>query len=484
MKIRYAIKSVPCDDTQALEDLLNEMTDAGWDLYTMQEIETEEGFVFNCIFTGEVRAEKKDDDIINVKSFRSQMEKILYANQSPYLSCKELQQKIKHQRQKIQKIKTELEQDNEATGSKIRQELNNQISDNLKKLEELRQSLIKTISPNVMYSKIKQEKLTICLGEEILDVVNPDSGAELIAETVRIREKLVNELGYVMPKVVFEDDYDLEPYEFSIKVRGLEVCKSGVYTDCKAYFEDELNLGKKQKRTIYDEITGKNIVWIEKSKTKDFWQQGVSASEYIARMLEYTVIKYIDDLFDYNDVGRYIEIVNDENPFLCENLLAEYLSVSELKYILINLLKEEISLKDIIFIFEKLNDYIEDSAKEELIDRIRMHLSDKISKNIANDDNIITAYDLSSVTLKKIFSKFDEKTNTVKIDEKMAQSLKNKVLKAAKKHDIPLDEIIICAPEENRRMIFLIFSHLLPKIKVISKSEISSDYIIEILDEI
>ena len=484
MKIRYAIKSVPCDDPQALEDLLNEMASTGWDLYTMQEIETEEGFVFNCIFTGEIRHDKKEDDIVNVKNFRSQMEKILYANQSPYASCKELQQKIKHQRQKIQEIKTELEQETDLPLSKSRQELNDLMSDSLKKLDELRQNLIKTISPNVMYSKIKQEKLTICLGEEILDVVNPDFGAELISETVRIREKLVNELGYVMPKIVFEDDYDLEPYEFSIKIRGLEVLKSGVYTDCKAYFEDELNLGKKQKRTIYDEITGKNIVWIEEEKTKDFWQQGVSASEYIARMLEYAVLKHLEALFDYNDVGRYIEIVNDENPFLCENLLTEFLSVSDLKYILISLLKEEVSIKDIVYIFEKLNDYAEDSMKEDLIDKIRFSLSEHISKKLANEENIITAFDLSDATLKKMFSDFDEETNIIKIDDKTAQSVKNKILKAAKKHEIPLDDIIICAPQEDRRMIFLILSHLIPKIKVISKTEISSEYIIEILDEI
>ena len=106
MKIRYSIKSVPSDDPQALEDLLNKMAETGWDLYTMQEIETEEGFVFNCIFTSERSSRNSsDEDIINIKNFRSQMEKILFASQSPYLSCKELQQKIKQKREKIQEIK-------------------------------------------------------------------------------------------------------------------------------------------------------------------------------------------------------------------------------------------------------------------------------------------------------------------------------------------------------------------------------------------
>ena len=88
MKIKYAIKSVPSDDTQALEDLLNKMSNEGWDLYTMQEIETEDGFVFNCIFTSELKLnnQDKEEDILNIKAFRSQMEKILYSSQSPYFS--------------------------------------------------------------------------------------------------------------------------------------------------------------------------------------------------------------------------------------------------------------------------------------------------------------------------------------------------------------------------------------------------------------
>ena len=50
-KMQYIIKSVPTDDKQALENLLNEMSEQGWDLYTMHEIESEDSIDFNCIFT-------------------------------------------------------------------------------------------------------------------------------------------------------------------------------------------------------------------------------------------------------------------------------------------------------------------------------------------------------------------------------------------------------------------------------------------------
>ena len=71
-KMQYVIKSVPTDDKQALEDLLNEMSEQGWDLYTMHEIEGESSFDFNCIFARQKQEEETSDldDIVNVTSFK------------------------------------------------------------------------------------------------------------------------------------------------------------------------------------------------------------------------------------------------------------------------------------------------------------------------------------------------------------------------------------------------------------------------------
>ena len=120
-KMHYVIKSVPTDDKQALEDLLNQMSEDGWDLYTMHEIETDSSFDFNCIF---VREKQEDDsteldDIVSVTSFKSRMEKMLSAPTSPYDSCKEIQIKIANQKDRIKRIKSELENDNLSVDEKI-----------------------------------------------------------------------------------------------------------------------------------------------------------------------------------------------------------------------------------------------------------------------------------------------------------------------------------------------------------------------------
>ena len=54
--------------------------------------------------------------------------------------------------------------------------------------------------------------------------------------------------------------------------------------------------------------------------------------------LKYIIIKYIEEIFDYMDTNHYIEIVADKNMFLIENIIPDFISVSELKYILSNII--------------------------------------------------------------------------------------------------------------------------------------------------
>ena len=169
-KMQYVIKSVPTEDKQALENLLNEMSDQGWELYTMHEVETENSFDFNCIFARQKQEEDSTDldDIISVTSFKSRMEKMLAAPTTPYATCKEIQLKISNQKDRIKRIKDELENDRLSVEEKNR--LNSQMSDELRQLEVLKQSLVNEISPENLYSTIKEEKFTVQLSEEILSL--------------------------------------------------------------------------------------------------------------------------------------------------------------------------------------------------------------------------------------------------------------------------------------------------------------------------
>ena len=484
-KMQYVIKTCSSENTQELQNLLNEMSMNDWELYSMQEVENDDGQILcHCIFMKEASPSNNEinADTINISTFKSQMEKMLSPEQSPYEICLEIQSKIKDQKAKIAKIKTELE--GEAPASVNRKKLNDKISAGLKELDELKLKLAKATSPDAMYSKLKEEKLSIHLSEEILGYIDPDSEIqeeELVAETVKSRLKLTEELGYVIPKIVFKDDENLNPYEFSIRVRGIDVFKSCVYPQFLMFFADDLHLDKKIKNSIIDtdQITGKKIIWIEKDKTKDFWQNGISGSEFIARALEYCAIKYVDDLLDYEDLDKY----NDTNDFLVSNIIPDFVSLSDLRFILTSLIREKISIKDITYIFEKINDFAQETTKSDLIKKIRLSLSKQICKYYKNTDGVISAFEISDKTLDKFMPNFDESDDAIiRIDAGFAETLAEKISKKMVQFNIDNPKLLV--PLEFRHLIFTLLSSYLNNITVLSREEIGCNAQIEIISEI
>ena len=109
----------------------------------------------------------------------------------------------------------------------------------------------------------------------------------------------------------------------------------------------------------------------------------MSGAQFIARALEYTAIKYVDELFDYNDVEKYIDVVSKRNDFLVENIIPDFISLSDLKFILTSLVRERVSIKDITYIFEKMNDFAEESAKSDLLKKVRLALARRICAQYA-----------------------------------------------------------------------------------------------------
>lgn len=485
-KMQYVIKSVPTDDKQALEDLLNQMSDEGWELYTMHEIEGEDSIDFNCIFTRQKQDEDSTDldELVNVTSFKHRMEKMLASPTTPYETCKEIQLKISNQKDRIKRIKSELENDSLSIDEKNR--LNTQMSDELRLLDSLKQALVNEISPENMFSTIKEEKFTVHLSEEILDLVALEYNNGLLSETVKIRQKLTDKLGYVIPHIHFHNDDELGQNEFAIKIHDVEVFRGLAFLDFVAYYKEELKGYKITEDDIVavDNMTGKKLIWINKDKTKDFWIKGMSAVEYIGKIIEYISIKEVSDILDYNDINKYVEIVIENNSFLVDNIIPDFITASDLKYLLTCLIREKVSVKNIIYLFEKINDYANEPTKEDLLDKVRLAFSKQIIKDLA-DNGELKVIEFSDETLEKVdgfFNSEEDGENVIRIDAMDVQEIAGKINKLAKIKK--LDNPILAVPMDLRHMCFVILSEFVPNMTVLACEEMVSDYNIKFIGKV
>ena len=486
-RMQYVIKSVPTDDKQALENLLNEMSDSGWDLYSMHEVETDDGFDFDCIFMREKQEDDTTDldDIVNITSFKYRMEKMLAAPSSPYESCKEIQLKIANQKERIKKIKDQL--DSESLSPSGKKQLNNQMSDELRQLDTLKQALVNEISPDTMYSAIKEEKFVVSLSEEILEVISMDSSENLLSETVKIRQKLTDTLGYVIPHIHFHNSDELMQNEFSIKIHDIEVFRSVVFPGYIAFYKDDLKGYKvtEEDFVVIDDITDKKLVWIQQDKVKDFWVKGMSAVEYIGKAIEYISVREVSDIMDYNDVNKYVEIVIENNSFLVDNIIPDFITASDLKYLLTCLVRERVSVKNIVYIFEKINDYANEPTKEDLLDKVRLALSKHIVRDLAEDGEL-KVIEFEDSTIDKVYSFFKEDEHNdeaiIRIDASDVQAIVDRLMKFVKSKKVT--KPILVVPMDIRHMVFVILSEFVQDITVLAHEELVSNCNVKFIGKI
>lgn len=183
--------------------------------------------------------------------------------------------------------------------------------------KEQQQLIRDLINPNKNYERLGVDIITILVGKKLLPVVDPDLKGSLMVEIAQLRQDLTDSLGYVIPNYRIMDYSGIAGNEYQILIRG------------KAVFKGSLP---------DDDIENNNVDSIIKNLTE-------------------ICIKYVHKIMTKTDVLKIMELTKSQDPTLINDLVPLFLSPIDLKKIFANLISQRISIRDIVFIFEILNDH-------------------------------------------------------------------------------------------------------------------------------
>ena len=173
-----------------------------------------------------------------------------------------------------------------------------------------------------------------------------------------------------------------------------------------------------------------------------------------------------------------------KNHYLVDSLIPEVVSVGEIRYILAQLISDYISVRDIVFIFEKIGDFASDDEDLDLIEEIRMSLSRQISKSLSDDGATISAFVLSEDAADIFCNIIEDEENGTSVDIKAVDKLISKINKAIFVGGYAPEKTPIIVPSEIRAIVSGVLKGFLPKVRVIAKEELCKDYRLEVLGEI
>lgn len=209
-------------------------------------------------------------------------------------------------------------------------------------------------------SLLAVDPIELEFGYGIIPLADVNQGGDLLDRVVMIRRQIALELGAVVPIIRLRDNIQLNPNQYIIKIKGIQVSEGEILFD--HYMA--MNPG-----FVEEEITGiptfepsfhLPAIWITEAQRERAESVGytvVDPPSIIATHLTEVVRRHIDELLTREDVQNLINNIRDNNATLIEELVPKLLGVGDIQKVLQNLLREGISIRDLITIFETLADY-------------------------------------------------------------------------------------------------------------------------------
>ena len=270
----------------------------------------------------------------------------------------------------------------------------------LDELDQTQQGMQHLIDPNRMYERMGTDRLSIQVGANLIVIADPEQGGQLLPKTATLRTRLTDDLGYILPHFRIMDSTILEPYQYMFSVRYSSVAKGFVYPErLMVLASDYDQLGEPLPETVIvgvDPISNVPVYWLNHSDIKPEWGlNALDATDVIIKHIKQTTIRYANDIVSRMDVLKLMELMRQSDPWLVEYLVPDLVTHMNMRRILANLIREEVSIKDIQFIFEQLSDYAPSCENtDELTQCIRNALGLQICKTILGNNETLLAVKL------------------------------------------------------------------------------------------
>lgn len=371
--------------------------------------------------------------------------------------------------------------------------VNSDVQSQLGQLENVRQNMQDLVNPNRMYERLGVDILSLQVGSNLLVIADPDQEGQLLAKIAALRQRTTDELGYIIPNIRIMDSSALEPEEYLISIRGNTVATGYVYPKKYMVIADQWDAVRKT--VPEDAIVGVDptyqtqAYWIsEEEAKKNKAVMAVDATDVIVTHLQECVRKHVDDIMTKTDVLKLMELVRSQDPTLVNDLVPVIISTSDLRKIFVNLIREKVSIKDIIFIFERLCDYARFSKEPDILsERLRAALGRPICLSNVQEDRTLYALTLSpdwEKTLDDSCQRTELGTmfllNPMQVQE-LIETTANTLMRSHQ--NVGKQPVILCSPRIRLPLYQLLERHI-PTIVVISYSELITDIKVEAIDTI
>ncbi|MCY9659048.1 flagellar biosynthesis protein FlhA [Paenibacillus chondroitinus] len=243
-------------------------------------------------------------------------------------------------------------------------------------------------SPESVISLLQVDPIEFEFGYGLIPLADTQQGGDLLDRIILIRRQCALELGVVVPVIRIRDNIQLRPNEYIIKIKGNTVARGELllnhYLAMSPGIDDDSISGIETTEPAF----GLPAIWIDEVTKERAELSGytvVDPPSVVATHLTEVIKKHTHELLGRQETKALIDNVRESYPALVDDLIPSVLSIGDVQKVLAKLLKEKISVRDLVTILETLADYGAYTKDPEILtEYVRQSLSRQITQQFTS----------------------------------------------------------------------------------------------------
>ncbi len=206
---------------------------------------------------------------------------------------------------------------------------------------------------------LKLDELSLEVGYALVNLVDVQQGGQLLARVKALRSSLAVQLGFIVPPVHITDNVRLKPREYVISLRGVEIARWEMLEDKVLAISSELTPPPLAGTPTREPAFGVAALWIVRALEPQALTSGyavVDQTSVLSTHLAELIRQHAYELLTRHETKRLLDRLAESHPKLVEELVPKILSLGEVQKVLQQLLREQVSIRDLSTILETLLD--------------------------------------------------------------------------------------------------------------------------------
>ena len=359
-------------------------------------------------------------------------------------------------------------------------------------LKEEEEKKIEDKNTNNLDNLMKVDMLCIEVGHGIIPLIDPAQDGEVVERIQGIRKQFAQEMGVIIPQVQLRDNLQLDPGSYQILLKGNKIAQGNLLVD---YFLAMDPGGVESPITgvsTKDPVYGLPAVWVYKKDKDEAVFRGytvVNCSTIIATHMTKILKEYSADLLTRQDVQYLIDKLKETNPKVVDEVTqADKLSLGEIVKVMQNLLREDVSIRDILSLFECLADHCKIVKNPDVLsEQCRKYLGRNIVQKLLNEKEellVVTFDRLLEDILSGGLVTLENGSTYLNLDAKNAQDILQKLLKAIQQFDKEGVQPVLLISTRMRQAFQKLVSRYIPHLSVLSFDEVPNEINVKNLEMI